>query len=125
MYIIPYVLESPIQSKSDFTLQKIWLFLSNGGKHLWHIQNENSTEIIVKEYLEENGFYGTVTFTDSEYIYYRVDTTKTKMKDFWFLFDEGVNDSTDLWRVFYWIPSEEWSWEEYPPFANVLKIIST
>jgi hypothetical protein len=52
-----------------------------------------------------------------------VDTTKTKMKDFWFLFDEGVNDTTDVWRVFYWIPGEEWSWEEHPPFAHVLKKI--
>jgi hypothetical protein len=124
MYIIPYVLEDSIESKSDFTLQKIWLFLSHGGKQLWKIQDKISKETIIKEYLEENGFYGNVTYSDSEYIYYKVNTNKTQMSDFWFLFDEGANDSMDLWRQFYWIPGEEWGWEENPPFAPILKKIT-
>ncbi len=99
--------------------------MSHGGKQLWHIFDKNSVENIVKEYLDENGFYGTVTYSDSEYIYFNVDTQKTQMKDFWFLFDEGVNDSMDVWRQMYWIPGEEWGWEELPPFAPVLKKIST
>ena len=119
MYLLPYLLEKPKVSSSEFTLHTLWLFLAKGGQALWKVETsdlQKKPQVLQKEYLEENGIFGTITCVKGDILYFCVDSNKTKRNDFYNWLDEGVTEETEVWRPFFWIEdtqkeSTPWGWK--------------
>jgi len=120
MYIIPYVLELPAESKSDFKVWTAWVFLQDGGQKVWYA-DETSIEEIKREYLEPNNFIGEIC-VKGDCVLVKIDPVKTKLSDFYiwteFLARGEQIPKCDLWRPFVWIGelnpgvSDDWEWNE-------------
>jgi len=54
MFIVPYYIEAPVQL--DFKLWKAWVFLANGGTHVW--EESCTSKEAIADYLKPNGFTG-------------------------------------------------------------------
>lgn len=119
MYILPYILEQPKVSTSEFTLHTLWLFLTKGGQALWKTDSHDTNTgipYILKEYLEGNGLYGSITCVKEDVLYFCVDTKRTNRTDFYNWLDENVDESMEVWRPFFWIEdtnqsSTPWGWQ--------------
>ncbi len=115
MYILPYVLEKQKASQSEFCIQTLWLFLAKKGKVLWETDEKtNVTEDFVqKEYLEPNGFFGTMKHFTNTICLFEVDPTKTNIKEFYMWCDKDVKEEDTVWRPFFKITGHEsYAWEE-------------
>lgn len=124
MHLIPYFLHRASAEKSQFQMWILWVFLPQGGTHVWQTDEESpSQEFVVQEYLEPNGFLGKVKSFDSNLCLYEIDPLKTKFSDF-FLWTEflkankEIPPTCDIWRPFFWIGTrelgaqDEWCWKE-------------
>ncbi len=133
MFLIPYYLEQISHPKAEFSMTIAWVFLTEGGTHLWcsDDQEEVNQEFLEQEYFQANGFVGHTTLFDTErgLCCFQVDPAKTKFADFYMWTDflqkqEDIPQDCDIWRPFFWIGSrelgskDEWDWlsetEEQP-----------
>lgn len=101
MFLIPYV------RKSGLSL----VFLSDGGKRIWETAAEDETlepEEFVREYFESNGLWGSVRPSPrKDVLLFEVDTTKTRLVEFYSSVDEFVPAGADVWRPFFWLEGGE------------------
>ena len=118
MYIVPYIVEQPVKSKTEFTMYKAWVFLENGGTQLW--EEEGTPQEIVERCLTPNGFQGKITSTENDCLMFEI-SPKTDFSDLyrWEDFLQETKDISDAFvlRPFIWIgdvPGEydEWGWRE-------------
>lgn len=103
MYIIPYYTRT---KKGDITnsisLTVAWVFMKDGGKQIWKTEsNKETVETIIKEYLNENGLYGSVKCVLKNTLFYEIDTEKTKLDTFYRWLEDGVEEGIDVWRPWF------------------------
>lgn len=122
MFIIPYILQNPKLSETNFNLSTLWVFTTKGGTALWETDEEICTEEeILKEYLLANGFKGRAHGVKGGCYLFEVDPSQTTLSDFYMWTDFlQMNKATpidcDIWRPFFWIDTEElgttneWGW---------------
>ena len=122
MYIVPYYLTK--NDSEDFRLWTAWVFMAKGGSKLWETDEPTLTQAQVeKTYLQPNGIYGRVVSLKENTLYFEVDTTKTRLQDFYNWTDflekcEEVPQNMELWRPILWlsdfdkVPGEKdgWGW---------------
>ena len=114
MFIIPYILTSHLESKSEFKIWLAWVFTAD--KQIWETDPADASKShdeIVEEYLAPNGIYGNIKPSSPEYLLYEVDTTKTNIKDFYTSRDD-VSEG-NMWQSFVWVGSnatedDMWGW---------------
>lgn len=116
MYILPYYIETFSQS-SKLSFQTLWLFLSKQGNAVWETDEKGAVdpEIVVRDYLQPNGFHGTIKCVKDNALYFEVDKTKTNVQNFYNWIDDEAEEETDVWRPFFWIAdelNEAWGWKE-------------
>jgi hypothetical protein len=103
MYIIPYCV-LPDKNIKGCKSKTIMVFLSNGGKSLWKTDdNTCDMETIQKEYLEANGFFGTVTKKEN-YILCEVQNINFNEYYTWLETEE------ECWRPFFYIEEKAWKY---------------
>jgi hypothetical protein len=121
MYILPYYLERTSQTQTEFSLQTLWLFLTEQGTALWETDEKKKVtpEFIVREYLTPNGIYGTVKCVKENTLFFEVDISKTKINNFYNWIDDEVNSDSEVWRPFFYISDKDmnsakqfWGWKE-------------
>ena len=125
MYLLPYTLQKMSHEKAEFSMWIAWVFLTEGGTHVWQTQDDESPSqsSVESEYFEANGFYGRTTLfdTDRGICLFEIDTVKTKFADFYMWTDflqkqQAVPQGCDIWRPFFWVGSrelganDEWNW---------------
>jgi hypothetical protein len=122
MFIVPFFIEPPKETKIGFKFWTAWVFMTQKGQAVWTV-NEPITkdpQLIIKEYLEGNNIYGTYIPTQrKDVILYKVNTTKTSIPDF-YTWNDMLTTSCgdDVWRPFFWVgdtmygESDDWGWEE-------------
>jgi len=122
MYIVPYYLTK--NDSEDFRLWTAWVFMAKGGTKLWETDEPTLTQAQVETtYLQPNGIEGRVVSLKENTLYFEVDTTKTRLQDFynWMEFlekCEEIPQNIDLWRPILWlsdfdkVPGEKdgWGW---------------
>ncbi len=119
MYLVPYY----IRSKDGDTTKTIqvtvaWVFMKENGAKLWKTEHPNEKlETIVQEYFYENGFYGTVKKVTTDTLYFEVDTKKTMVDDYYRWLDD-VDESTDIWRPWFFLPGGSM---DFPEQIKVLR----
>jgi hypothetical protein len=118
MFIVPYYLET-IASQSEFKLTTLWVFLRENGTKVWETDEKKpTTEFILNEYLIPNGLYGEVKYVKENALYFEVDTTKTKIQNFYNWIDEEVSEgNSEVWRPFFYVSDtdlskQHWGWKE-------------
>ena len=115
MYILPYIRKQQ-DAPSSLPLTQLWLFLANGGRQVWQTDSGDSDpKVIVREYLEANGLYGT-PYVKGDCLYYAIDSNRTNIQSFYNWLDDGVEE-LEVWRPFFWLgtsgPSAaHWGWSE-------------
>lgn len=134
MKLVPFILNQ--KKVNTFTITSCNLFLSHAGKAIWKIDEPDtiSKEMILKEYLEPNGFSVKKMFFDSSSraMFVQIDAEKTKLSDF-YSWEEALKNSSkpECWRTFYFIQDKEgadwWSPQgmieaELHDFGNVGKL---
>ena len=94
MILLPYFIDT-----SNPNWIKLNLFLSEGGKTLWHTDD---TDKEVKKMLKDNGFPLLSLKKEQGVIYANVDSTKLNISDFyqWSELAEPVTSEDDVWRTF-------------------------
>jgi len=123
MFIVPYILNPSRKSTTDFTLDVVWIFTTNGGTGIWETDEESSEEEIIQTYLLENGFHGTSRGVKEGCLFYEVDPSRTNLSDFYMWTDflgKGHMPplGCDVWRPFFWVGSgtvgkeDEWGWSQ-------------
>lgn len=126
MHIIPYYLTSrstastASTASNGFGMWTAWIFMRNGGKDIWETDEKGvvPNKTIVKNYLTENGFLGTVTCVKENVMYFKVDPAAMKMGDFYKLTDftaaaKPVPETVDIWRPFFWVGNDLGADDEY------------
>lgn len=116
MKIIPFLFHKSTPSFIGFELLKVDIFLQEKGTRVWETDEEDnskSTETIVKEYLIENGLLGDVICVKDDCIYYKINPSLTNIKNFYNYLDSGLEEDSDIWRSFYFIPGESWNWSGF------------
>jgi hypothetical protein len=123
MFILPYILQPPQKSSTDFTLRVAWIFTIHGGGGIWETEEELlSEEKVIQEYLEPNGFYGVSKGIIENCLVYEVDPSRTKLSDFYMWSDfigkgQPPSEGCDIWRPFFWLGDSQlgeddaWGWE--------------
>lgn len=105
MQILPYYITErklPI----GCTFWTLWIFLASSGNEVWTTDEGDTKETVVQEYLIDNGLFGEEKQTSiKDMLLYKVDTTKTNLKDFHTWSDKLSNDTSveNVWRPFFWI----------------------
>ena len=143
MLLLPYVLHKVSHEKAQFQMWILWVFLTNGGTHVWETDEETpDQEFVVSEYLEPNGFLGTVKLFTKNVCLYEIDPAKTNFSDFYLWNDflrknEEIPAGCDIWRPFFWIGTrelgrkDEWQWDNeaadlvLPNFGSVSMLWQT
>ena len=98
MFLVPYI------RKSGLSL----VFLSDGGKRLWETEETLVPEEYVKEYFEPNGLRGRLRSSPrKDVILFEVDTSTTRLEEFYSMLDETVPMGADVWRPFFWLEGAE------------------
>lgn len=113
MKIIPFIVHTPTPSFIGFELVKIELFLQQKGTTVWETEKEDSSKpvsTIVQEYLIDNGLLGDIICVKDNCIYYKINSSLTNVKNFYTYLDSSLEQDSDVWRSFYYIPGEEWKW---------------
>ena len=98
MFLVPYI------RKPGLSL----VFLADGGKQIWEIDEALAPEECVREYFEANGLWGTLRPSPrKDVLLFEVDTTKTRLVEFYSSVDEFVPAGADVWRPFFWLEGGE------------------
>jgi hypothetical protein len=119
MYIIPFYTRTKSgEITKSIELTVAWIFMKENGKKIWKTEgSSDSVEEIVKEYMNENGFYGTVKEVLGNTIYFQVDTEKTQVNDYYRWLDD-VDETTDIWRPWFFFTGSNM---EFPDQIKVLR----
>jgi hypothetical protein len=122
MLIIPYRLQPPQKSTTDFTMTVAWIFTTCGGTAVWETDEATPTEQqVIEDYLHANGFFGTSRGVHDDCLFFEIDPEKTKFSDFWVWSDflekgHAPSENIDVWRPFFWIgevgvgQDDSWGW---------------
>lgn len=120
MFIIPYYIEDPVESKATFKMWKAWVFLANGGTMIWETDGPCTADEAIANYLQPNGFVGNTRYhkkTDCLYM-------NIKGMDFSdvYTWTEFLKEDTDIpnefiLRPFVWVGEspglvDDWGWRE-------------
>ncbi len=122
MKIIPFLIHKSIPSFIGFELLKVDLFLQEKGKRIWETDKEDnskSVETIVQEYLIENGLVGDVIYVKEDCIYYKINPSLTNTKIFYNYLDSDLEEDSDVWRSFFFIPGESWNWKGFTDMVSL------
>ena len=119
MFILPYYIEEPVQSKAGFQLWKAWVFLANGGKQVWETDEDCSEKEVIDGYLTPNGFFGkTVKKGDCLLIQISKNTDFSELYT-WKEFLEAEKDvpNVPVLRPLFWVGEhpgmlDDWGWKE-------------
>jgi hypothetical protein len=110
MKLVPYILSQ--KELQHFTITRIALFLSHGGKSIWKTDTTAllSTKEILDEYCEPNGFVvdSIKIDTQKKIAYIQVNKEKTKLSEF-YTWDEAYLHvgKPECWRRFYFVKDKE------------------
>lgn len=119
MFIIPYYLDEPIKSSSEFKLWKASVFLVKGGTEVWETDEPCNVDETINNYLIPNGFVGEHKFYKGS-LYIKID----KNMDFsnlytWKEFLEKAEDISNVpvLRPLFWVGDkpgvkDDWGWSE-------------
>ncbi len=123
MFLIPYVLHRTSHEKAQFQMWIVWVFLSEGGTHVWQTDEESPTQdFVLSEYFEPNGMFGQVKLFTESVCLYEIDPARTQFSDFYMWQDflqkqQPIPKTCDVWRPFFWIGTkefgtqDEWQWQ--------------
>jgi hypothetical protein len=112
MKLVPYILTQ--KELEHFTITRIALFLSHGGKSIWKADTPTSTLLTKKEILDEycipNGFVVDSISIDAQnkIAYIQVNKEKTNLSEF-YTWDEAYVHAgkPECWRHFYFVKDKE------------------
>lgn len=124
MFLLPFFLRNPLPSKiKEYEIRPVVLFLENHGRGFCQLDEKESTE----DWLDENGFVVEEQWQEGDFLYVRIDPTKTNMHSFYsyeqLTFEKRVG-TEECWRTFYIMRDSAWFSFIEEEFRSALQLLA-